>query len=325
MAFGLGGLLCTILSVILFYKKSEKKSLILLGILLAITTVFRHNGLLFTLPLLLALYFIIEKKRWIILTIIFALVLFIIKIPLYKTLNVEKPDERIVETVGVPISVICSVAKETPELMDEELKDFVDSIGGREVFDEYCLDRGFNSIKWNGVNKTAIEEAGYFKVFRCFVKAFHCSPMQATKGFIALTELVYGYENGMSGNIDYFYIADNKYDIGYSVFRNEILSKILIDYSSLVNNTFLKYFRTHGVLLLILIMVMLTKFEPNNKKTWVKTLLMLPILIYDFGTMLLLSGPDARFFLITFLLAPLLIVFAMKDDKEAYDENSDMS
>ena len=36
-----------------------------------------------------------------------------------------------------------------------------------------------------------------------------------------------------------------------------------------------------------------------------------PLLAYDYGTMLLLTGPDSRFFFITFLVTPLLIVYAL--------------
>ena len=43
----------------------------------------------------------------------------------------------------------------------------------------------------------------------------------------------------------------------------------------------------------------------------------LPLLIYDYGSMLLLSGPDYRFFWLTFLTAPVLIIFLlMKDDSD---------
>ncbi len=47
-----------------------------------------------------------------------------------------------------------------------------------------------------------------------------------------------------------------------------------------------------------------------------ETLYVIPILTYDFGTMLLLTGDDSRFFFITFLLVPLTVFLALYDREE---------
>ena len=49
-----------------------------------------------------------------------------------------------------------------------------------------------------------------------------------------------------------------------------------------------------------MVLAILGNMQWGSWKCWKKKLLCIPILIYDFGTMLLLTGDDSRFFFITF-------------------------
>jgi hypothetical protein len=90
-----------------------------------------------------------------------------------------------------------------------------------------------------------------------------------------------------------------------------IIRSILEFYTFVVDNSILVYFRTCGVAILALITIMIIKMNLKSSKNRKKNLMVMPIFIYDFGTMLLLTGEDARFFFITFLLAPIEILFLM--------------
>lgn len=59
----------------------------------------------------------------------------------------------------------------------------------------------------------------------------------------------------------------------------------------------------------MILVVALSRVDFKSIGTWRRALMVVPIFAYDFGTMLLLTGPDSRFFFITFLVTPLLVVW----------------
>ncbi len=69
-------------------------------------------------------------------------------------------------------------------------------------------------------------------------------------------------------------------------------------------------FQYTGIMNLAVLCSVLAK--NNLKKTggWKRSLFALPLLAYNFGTMLLLTGADFRFFYVSFLVCP-VVVFAM--------------
>lgn len=53
-----------------------------------------------------------------------------------------------------------------------------------------------------------------------------------------------------------------------------------------------------GIINLIVVLGILSKFDIH---TWKKSFLCIPLLVYNFGTMLLLTGNDVRFFYLNFM------------------------
>lgn len=313
VGFALCGLLCSILAVKLVLKKKNTNKLwklIVLGVLLSWTTVFRHNAILFTAPLILVLAVHIDKKSWIKIFAAFIVSLFVIKVPLYSLLDVEKPGKRVVESTGLPLTVIGNVVKETPDCMDEELREFAYSIAPQEKWEENYSCGNFNSIKWKGADTTAVQEQGIGGMLKLMLKCFNLSPHASFNALFALTDMVYGFETGLEGNVGAG-IHDNDYGIAYTDVRNTVCKNIVSTYSSYVNGTFFRYFRTYGVVLFAMLVLVLSRLTFNSWPSWKKALMLAPLFCYDFGTMLLLTGPDSRFFFITFLLAPLIITFAL--------------
>ena len=73
-----------------------------------------------------------------------------VKGPVYRILNVEEPDSRISESVGLPLTVIGNVMKENPVAMDEEMLDFAYSIAPYELWQKQYVCGNFNAIKFAG-------------------------------------------------------------------------------------------------------------------------------------------------------------------------------
>lgn len=315
VAFALGGLFCSIMGVKLVLKRQETYKLwklIFLGVMLSWTTLFRHNAILFTAPLLAVLIFHLDRKTWLKIFVPFIVSLIVIKVPIYGALGVEKPDKRVLETTGLPITVIGNVAKETPFRLDEELSELAYSIIPQEKWDEEYKSGNFNSIKWFNpdLDYSAVEAKGYLGMLRLMIKCFKISPCASFNALFALTDVVYGFETGLEG-FRWPFIFPNDYGIEYTDMRIPQFTTIVDLYSIFVNGTIFRYFNTLGVALFVMLAVGLSRLKFNDWASWKKAFMLAPIFCYNFGTMLLLTGPDSRFFIITFLTAPLFILFSL--------------
>ena len=318
VAFALGGLLCSIIAVKLVLKREETYKLwklIALGILLSWTTIFRHNAILFTAPLIVVLAFHVDKKTWLKIFAAFAVSLFVIKVPLYNALGVEKSENGVVEKVGLPLTVIGNVVTETPQLMDEELSEFAYSITPHELWVEHYRIGDFNNIKFTGIDTSAVEKQGYIGMLKLMLKCFRISPHASITASLALTDMVYSFEPSPKGEWD-AYISENNYGIAYTDLRNSDCLSLVTTYSSFINGTVFKYVRTYGLALFVMLVITLSRLKFNSWKSWKKAFMLAPIFCYDFGTMLLLTGADYRFFIITFMVAPLMITFALTKSGE---------
>ena len=90
---------------------------------------------------------------------------------------------------------------------------------------------------------------------------------------------------------------------------------MLSSYADFINSSIFRYLRTYGVTIFLILISILSRMNFMSWKSWKKSFMILPIFTYDFGTMFLLSGSDSRFFLITFLVAPLMIAFSFMENR----------
>lgn len=273
---------------------------------MANATLFRHNAVLLTAPLALALLLHMQKRQWIQVSASFLALVLFVRVPLFHLLDVGKPQRRVQETVGLPMTIIGNVVKETPGALDEEMAEFAYSIAPQELWEEAYSCGSFNTIKWQeGVDLTPIDEAGTLKVLRITAKCFARFPRRSLMALFTLTDMVYGLESSMGG--DGWGIVENGYGITYA--GNDKLSEYLNSYTRLFRYSICRYLQPIGTALLFMLAAMLAKTKLNRWEDWKKVFLWMPIFVYDFGTMLLLSGEDSRFFYVTFLVCPVTTVF----------------
>ena len=318
VAFAMGGLLCTIIAIRFILLKRNTITiwdLIIFSELLVSTTLFRHNAILFTLPLVLVLFLHMDKKNCIVIALCSVCMLLVIRGIVYPSIGVEKPGNRVLESTGLPLTIIGNVAKETPDLMDEELSDFVYAIAPQEQWQQNYKCGNFNVFKWSGVSLSLVEEEGYGGMLKLMTKCFLLSPQASVKALLSLTDMVYGFETGLEGNVG-AYIAENDFGIEYKNDRNQHLLDLITTYTSFINGTVFRYLRTYGVCLLVLLTVYLGKLNIKDTLSLKKALIAVPIFSYDFGTMLFLTGADSRFFFITFLVTPLLVFYVLYKGEE---------
>ncbi len=282
--------------------------IIMLATILSFTTLFRHNGILFTLPLVLFLFFFTQRKQWIKLFSLFLAIIFIIKVPLYSILNVQPPDRRTEETAGLPLTILSNIAKETPERLDEETSSFLYRIAPAEKYQNNYITGSFNSIKWSGINSEVIDETGLAQILKMTAKSAITSPEPSLAAFIKLTQVVYGIEGEVSDKVIPYDSSNDEYDIHFS--GNRTLNALATFYTNTYSDSIFKYLSYTGFTILAILLFILAN---NNwhKQGWKKILLCTPILFYDFGTMLLLTGPESRFFFVNLIIYPIIIILSL--------------
>ena len=317
VAFAMSGTLCMLIVFDIYFSYNKlqvkKSKLILLGIMMANATLFRHNAILFTGSLLLVVFLNLKKKEWSIIVVSFLLALVMVKGPVYHMIDNVSSETKISEVTGLPLTVIGNVVKETSEALDDELAEVAYSIATPEQWNSNYVCGNFNSIKWNGADLSIVETEGYIGMAKILLKCFEKSTAASIRAFISLTDMVYGIENGLEGDIKII-ISDNPYNLVYS--GNKKIAGFLEAYDSCIGHSIFRYIRTYGVGIVIMVLAILGNMQWGSWKCWKKKLLCIPILIYDFGTMLLLTGDDSRFFFITFLLVPLTVFLALYDREE---------
>ncbi len=279
--------------------------IVLLASMLACTTLFRHNGILLSLPLLIALFPVMQRKKWLLTTVMTVLIILLIRGPLYSHLGVRKPDKRILETTGLPLSIILSVSYKCPEKLDERVSLFVDDLMSVQPDwkSSYHMS-GFNSVKSRGINNDAIERLGFFGIFQLMLNCFAKAPLQSFMSFVRVTIPVYGLEIPFVVEMG---ISDNDFGINYQGIQT--IQHVAEFYSDLISKTPVRIlFSCIGTTILIMLAFMLFKTDFKRKEELKRFFLCTPILVYDFATMLLLSGHDVRFFFASFLVCPVVVL-----------------
>lgn len=302
-----------------YFTKGEwlkkRSHIVAVIVVLVLATVFRHNAILFTLPLLIAMMLYLKRKAVIITALCFAAAIILIEGPLYAALNVTQPGDRAEEMLGVPVSVIGAVAKQNPNALDPETKQFIYSVAPPETWVNNYVIGNFNTVKFvPGTNYHKITEAGAPKVIGYMFKCFAESPKEAFAGLIAATDMVYT----VSGDDSHWSdvrpgVVGNEYNITY---RGNRTAKGVVSFIFDRLDTFMRWiFWYVGAMNLLLITAALARFK-LKKTEWKRILPVLAVLMYNFGTMLVLSGDEIRLFYFTFPVTPVLFLLVMREERK---------
>ena len=122
-------------------------------------TVFRHNAFFFTIPLLLTLFFWIKKEyitRYILVVATIIMLLLGYKITVKTFCPAQHNDlsqtethvsQTYGETIGIPLNILASVAKNNPQALPPDARKFVEQIAPLEVWQKYEKGNA-NTIKY---------------------------------------------------------------------------------------------------------------------------------------------------------------------------------
>ncbi len=277
-----------------------------------LTNSMRHNAILLIAPLLLILFVFFKDARKRIafsaVLLIFATVL--LKLPIYSLADVESPDRRQTEMLGLPMTVLQNVYMEDREALSDEATAFMDSLATQENWEKHHQFSNFNSIKWSDTQiPYKVEQEGAAAILKYTAQASLNSPSVAFRSLLSLTSMVWSCDGG------------GGWTIGYGITRNDLnitpdhkndAEKNLISYRHTVNSYATKYlFNFVGIIILLLLFSAVAKIGNGGLG---KAFAVIPLMIYNFGTMLLLTGHDFRFFHLNFVIViPLLYIIFDKE------------
>lgn len=320
VSFAIGGLLLMSFALRIYCTKGQwikcPAHIAVFAITAALTTLFRHNAILFTGPLVLAVLFCISWKRALALGLSILLLVAGILYPLYGALKVEEPDQRQVETLGLPMTVIGGAVTFSPEKLDADILEFAYRVAPKEVWEENYLYGEYNALKWNvQTDNSVIEEYGAVKVISMAVRCILQSPEESLKALVKLTNVVYS----ISDDSQYYVtpiIVEN--DQGIQMQGSSALQSLNYSYTRTMVLLLPQLFMYIGVMHLVLLVGVLAKCKLGRWKDWKKIFFILPVFCYNFGSALLLTGAAdcARMFFYTYLLMPLLLIFIFRKENE---------
>lgn len=283
------------------------------AVVAVLASIFRHNGILFTAPVILGVALCLCRKRAVALLVSIMVLFAVVKFPIYSLLDVEAPDKRQVEMLGMPMTVIDAVAVAHPELLDEETLSFVYQVTPKEVLESEFETDSFNSVKFHReTNLDVIEQYGTAKVLGFMMRCIKASPKTALNSFTDLAGRLVFLSKASTGFVHPRVCYNEQ---GVKQTPNATLIKVCKTYANASSRYFGPVFMYLGIQHLLLIAFVLAKVNLKRRQDWTKLLVVLGVLCYNFGSGLLLSAWDDifRFFFYTFPVVPVLLIILCCD------------
>lgn len=292
---------------------SQRSHRILCAALLAALTLVRHNAMLFTLPL--ALLWLLQypgvRKACVKTLLILALLVAAVKGPLYAAVGVEPAQDGYQEALGLPMTILSSAYVMKPETLTEETFQFMEDafVSDHETVKSAYRLGDFNTIKWACTFHMNPPYADPLQMLRMTWDTVKANPQLSLISVMELTDALWD----PTGALEQPFPVENDGSIPP---LNQDLQDRCDEYVSFIYKIFSTEFLTKitgqlGILLLAL----LTAYVITLKRWGMQSLwLVLPILLYNFGTMLLLCGTEYRYFHFNcFLVWPIVLVLLSRE------------
>ncbi len=297
--FALAGLSVTICLIHIFETRGDWLTgwrIALMVLCLTAATFLRHNGFFYTVPLMVFLPAAVARRniRKAFLCIgVSALCcagyLFVrSQLTRHRIINPRPAVQCFVESVGLPMSMISECYMSDRSKTPDDVVRFLESLGDREFW-ERTYDGDFNSVKWAGDNtKDRIYALGKRRFFGMFWRTVKANPRAALRSFMHVTSIAWSPLPDSIDTCAYFTRPD----------RNAVLKAFEWYFQMMVRSGLGAVVTAPGGYLLFVTLVFCCVIRRAGVRVCV---LAVPLLCYQLGTMLLLTGKDYRFFYITVL------------------------
>ena len=257
------------------------------GFLLFYASFVRHNGFFFTVPILVFIPFVVKKRKERRRLVLFSVLIFgclaiYVETRYYlKSCGIIHQWAKVQsfsEAVGIPMCMMSRVMVYHPERMPRDAHNFMLTIFSQNEWKKY-YGGDFNSVKFSSLNSyNAFLKVKPKKFISMFVRTTIASPGCSLNALIHTTSL----------SIDPFWCNDiSQYMYVYGKTDNGFFTKIMI----LMPWGWL--FLAPGFIILQLIVLGTYAFLKHGYRV---LLMITPFIAYTWGTSLLLSGWDHRYF-----------------------------
>lgn len=256
-------------------------------------TLMRHNGCLFTFPVLFLGILLYPQFRKNFLISAFSVIILILttKCMLYPCLDVRSHDNILGEVVGVPMAILGNEIVQDSICIDDETHEFLNTIASDDEWREYYVCGEWDSMRWEFGGSRLLQNEKLSKILKLTLKSVVRNPDLAFESFSENTRVIFQ----VVGNSYWWYepyIEENEF--GILMISDNKLRSIIQEYSYITTPKGIStFFWNLGTAFLIESLCFMISLIKHN---YSKIIIVLPVLIYNIGTALLLAGPNYRYF-----------------------------
>lgn len=282
-------------------------------------TLVRHNGFLFVVPVMVCVCVCYRKyiKKVIVSSLIVLCVVGVLLGPVFSHAKVYRHSNVIGEISGVPMGIMINSYLNDPGNTPDEVIDLLEGIATRDEWEEHYVVGEWDSCKWEFGGAVLLKQMTGRDLIDYTLKTIWNSPLTSYQSFRENTRIVWQILGRADWSPWVYVESPNEYGIEekHVSWANSLVSGIeSLSYSPIG----IVLIWSNGVLLLVLhLMVAYVAILKQYKKL----IMILPVIVYDFLTMLLLSGPNHRYFYFTSVVfLPIVMIMVLHFEIEDLQE-----
>ena len=290
--------------------------IICFSIVSAFLVLLRHNGLLLVLPAYIFLFLLYRPYiRWIMISLICSiLIVFLIKMPISQKLHVSPHDNPLGEAVGIPMGIMANAFVHEPDKLPDDVQSFMLSIATEEEWQKHYITGEWDSCKWVFGGIGLLQNESPAKILSLTYKTIITCPQYSYESFRMNTRIVWNPLITDNSWVPETFVSTNDYGISnhpIPFFAN--IARLIISFSLLPCISCL-FWNTGFVLALLFLFICLYRRISDIRLV----LLFLPFVCLWLGTMLLLSGPNYRYFYSSAIIGfPLISIVSFSQKKRS--------
>ncbi len=295
----------------------RKSNIFGFSLLLTYATLVRHNAMLFTFSALAVLLLLFKKqtKQVIACVVIIIALIGFVRGPLYSVFDVRSVEyQTSSEIIGLPMTILGDIMVTNANALTLEAKEFLNVATSDQGWIDLYTKGSFNSIKFSPDVLHIWLYTDALDITKMAIQSSLNATTIAVDAVIELTDMVWKTTDVPEGRLT-FDTFSKSHEIVTT--HAKLPETVQVTAQNLYNAVFafvpnfvqeaLSFLGIH------FLMIMVFGFFACKQKGMKALLLVLPIILYNIGTMVVLCGNDYRFFHFNLLLsAPFVVVFLAK-------------
>lgn len=320
----------TIMALILFthlveiYKTEgawlqSPKNLFAFAVVNFVTTGIRHNSILLVVPIFVVLFIFLKKARKQILFSALAVMILscVMNGFVFKIAGVTEPGHRQVEMLGLPMTILSNVYMNERNVLSQDAIVFLERIATQNEWAQFHEIGNFNALKFGSSQplNDIIEAEGAKNILTYTLEACMHSPIHSLNAVIELTDVVWAMDQDTTYTLVPYFVG-NAYNIEMTGLES---ARILMEKLIVPMRDSLPYMLVARIGVVIMVFLFAGVANIGRGKMG-RAFLILSPLAYNFGTMLLLTGEDFRFFHFNFVIVVPILYILMERIRVAENE-----